>query len=747
MDSEDVYRLKNLLFTGCSTWENEYQLMCKKYNLNFIKDGILISWITDESLDTTKDKSDSYYIILKNMIDASFKTMYEYWTNEVVKNWITIFVQKKYPWFLCSIWNKYSEEYLQFLLEQSLSQFHVSNLFQINKNHSFSYFWNSSFWKNNEQVTVFFKRKGRFMKRELRSLIKYLASNLNNINNYYVDNIKESIIKSNTSLFKIFIEEFYKTEPCPCALIYWINGVTSLNNVNLLEWWISNYKFKFTHEEWYELFVNVHPYHLTHKLDKNYRSYEKTETLQVLLNALKENNINNPKIWQDLSIYVENEHSIFDIFAISNQGYSLIDFYFNELKQSVARTLQEDAHLDEPDNFFKTIPFEQLFQSIEKQNMSTEAWTPLTNAIRWGNGSTVSWLINKGSSIHTVSYTNNLRMSHNLLSLSMYNSDETVLQTIINHDLCKPYLKKWLSNGIVDIIVGITRPWIPTCFAFKKLQILHQTFGLNPYKEIIIPTLCRYLKINNTNELCNSNLIKFIGNIPGKLSSEYVYEIIYSNKQIDIHYKILNSLVNNGMYNLPKLYSLILASNAPNEWSLAIENILPFKKEITSITIPQKMQILKFWILRVYNPIDIRFIVNKMINFWNWNLNSFSTDLYLNNQCNPIQLLNWFYELMIFKFSYILDYRYILADISMNPHYQYLNTLYDGLLKLSRAFSVMTRFLKRKEKELHKDVHTKRKRMIYQMVTYPGKRSKFSHQSHILEEGSNVYQRMLECFS
>ena len=746
MDSQDVNRLKNLLFTGNNGWEKEYQLICRKYNLNILKDGLLLAWIKDDELKSGKERSDIYYHNLKNIIGASFTTLYEYWTKEVVHEWISTFVQKKYPWFLCNSWIHLSEDYQSFLLEQSLLHYHVSNLFQLTKTTSMITFWNSNFWKNQLNVNNFFYQKGRFMKREFSKIIKYLSSEMDKIDKNNIEIIKQSLVKTKSPLFKVLIEHFYQTtpNPCSCSIIYWLESIISQNSVSFLKWWVSKFKMDLNYIGWYHLFVKVHPYHLTHKLDKDYRSPEKTEMIRVLLEALKENNIDNPKIWQDLSIYVEDEHSLFDIFAISNEGHTLLSFYLDELKQSVCRTSQEDAHLDEPDNFFKTVPYEQLFQSIEKKNTSSEGWTPLTNATRWGNGSTVLWLINQGSSIHTMSYTNNLRMAHNLLSLSMYNSDESVLQQILNNPLCKPFLKKWLENCIVDVVVGITRPWIPICFALKKLQILNQNLGLSNYKEMLLTTICRYVKQQNTNDLCNNSLIIFVGNLQGKLSSEYAYDIIYSNKNCHNHLAILNTLVKNGMINLPKLYFLLLKSDAPDYWAMAVENFELFGKEIGNISVEAKQNIMHCWIYRQGNTQNIRYLLKKMTHDWKWNLKQFPRTYYycINYSYQPYQLLRWLYEAMIYNFPYILDYKSFY-----NSQYPFKNEFYTEIMKLTRAFSIMTRFLKRKEKELHKDVHTKRKRMIYQMVTYPGKRSKFSHQSHILEEGSNVYQRMLKCFS
>lgn len=743
MDSEDVYRLKKILFSGSNDWEKEYQLICRKYNVNILKDGILLTWIMEDELKSGKDRSDSYYRNLKNMIDASFTTLYEYWTKEVVKNWISIFVQQKYPWILCNSWSHLSGEYFEFLLEQSLLHFHVSNLFQITKNYPMITFWNSNFWKNQFNVNNFFYRRGRFMKREFVSLIKHLASDMDKIDNNNINIIKQSLVKTNSPLFKVFVEHFYQTNTCSSSIIYWLNTIISESNVNLLKWWVSKFKMNINYEEWYHLFVTVHPYHITHKLDKNYRSREKTEILHILLNAFKENNINNPKIWQDLSIYIEADHSLFDIFAISYEGYSLLSFYFDELKHSVCRTLQEDAHLDEPNNFFKTIPIEQLFQSIEKKNTSSEGWTPLTNAIRWGNGSTVLWLINQGSSIHTMSYTNNLRMAHNLLSLSMYNSDESVLQQILNHPSCKPFLQQWLNNCIVDIVVGITRPWIPTCFALKKLQILHNILGLSNHKESLLSSLCRYVKLQNTGDLCNNMLIQYIGNLPGKLSSEYAYDIVYNNKNYDMHLNMLNTLIENGMINLTKLYSLLLKSDVPTSWVMLLEYYYAFNIEIRNIPLKFKMDILQSWIYRHGDTPNIRYILNKMINGWGWNLNQFSRKYYnyINYSYTPQQLLKWFYEAMIYQFPYILDCSSIYVS-----NYPYQTEFANEIMKLTRGFSVMTRFLKRKEKELHKDVHTKRKRMIYQMVTYPGVFPICPYRGHVLKEGSMVYQRMLKCF-
>lgn len=224
-----TYEIHNLLRASLYNGEKDkWNELCSRQNVEVWKNDILLKMIQEQG--KQKYYSESHLQLLKYILQNNILPPQSYIEYQKSKQWITTFIDKKYPWFICNSWNHLSPNYIYHLYEESLYNFHMENLYELCNNMLIENLWISDFWLNAYHVKKFVHKIKK------KNDICFIKENLR----YFpFENIEKTIIFGeeiigNSSLFKVFI---YNSN---LDNIFFLKIIIKKHNVSLLKWFIKN---------------------------------------------------------------------------------------------------------------------------------------------------------------------------------------------------------------------------------------------------------------------------------------------------------------------------------------------------------------------------------------------------------------------------------------------------------------------------------------------------------------------------
>jgi hypothetical protein len=645
----------------------------------------------------------------------------------LVQSWIDVLVRLQLQWQFCGqMWIDASDRNVAHVLYACLKHYHTAGMQCLLKHGYIRNIWQSRFWENNANGRRFFQNNNRFMRRTIsrqlselpaehetvvaRSLIKnrreelvctYIQCNKRFSAQLLNECIKERL-DSTVSL--VMDSQLYHEQFC---IEDWFNFFVSAyntyrrSNVSAREAILSNLVEGF--KSYARSFQTYPPAELCWcrlclMLSNN------TTFLEVIVSCMTDADIVLSNILacmkQELVLWKQFDDTDSGTLA-GTTGTEVSGSVVSESEGTSDSDSQSDSEVSDSDSTSGTeysfheadghdepsISYVQMYENLHSGMQrngecgifqaleqvcgfrTDDTWPLICNALRWGSVSTVRWLIQHSSSLDTVCYSFSMNRTHNLLSLSMYNSSFNVMKTLL-FSLSQSELQKSLAFH-KDIFHGASRFPYDMCHKLNSLLYHCQRMRvdltgakggmLQSFWESNIDAYQRKSSVRR----CFQRIME----LPAVFGPEYIYGYIkcmfLSKHDVACFGILLDRLVTRcQMRNLPRLFFLLLHDGRENEANMVKRHPL-FKHEITCQSDRFRCSML-LYTLRLKREAEIEDWFKTMTKDWTWKLGSVIWEI-------GTEPLAWWAVAM--KYGLRMGF----VSVPQQPHHGKMKAAYDAL--------------------------------------------------------------------
>ena len=684
---------------------------------------------------------------LKRAIQDCIEEDRAYWSDEMCAEWIEVVVEHSLPWFICNSWNHLSCANVQRLYDESLRQYHTSNIHQLLRS-GLVESWSSTFWDGSNNTNHFFAHRnnaasGKFLKRFVRNHLSQ-SNPWGDAHSAAFINVIVALIQNERIALLKWLYDHDTTEFMHSLKFMELLVVHQCTD--LIEWIVERADgtvLQWTIPQWYSLFVAVHPYHISNRLDRHYRSPRKYRLLLQLL-LLFDQQRPSPSdaiSWTALCTYTEDHQCMLNFIAISYSGDALLQFIVDR----VAAELSAGEDSDPGAN-----PLSHAYRKIESEVISHEGWTPLANAARWGVPSTVCWLLEHDAAVDFTSYTYNSMLTHNLLSLACYNSIDGALGAILWHGRCTSHLYAWLETGYSDIIAGMCSPWITPAGAVVKLNAILDRI---PRAEYIKNRWLAAYDHHCASFRGDTTLVYSLLRIPGEITAtSSVYNwLIHSHNCGTPLPQLIAFMRENGLRDYAPLCSLLLPRGNAVPHGSVVEDVIigelarqdDFDASMRRATDPMKKALFFSWCMRMTSHSTrvadifekVRLSCQYIRERWQWDLGRLPSEVVhgiLQLRCIDRKSI---YEMLRSGFPPIIGPH---GDKNMSGHHVRNENQYR---RLGYCFTLLRRLLRRRIKQCRGDAVRAQRKLHFELLCCPPKPGRA-----LLTRGSPAFHTFLRKF-
>ena len=129
------------------------------YNIELWTTGFLFDHIERDVVYKTRERCDAHYELVRDLLVSSIEDDQLDWydDDDILQQWINLLVERKYPWFVCSVWNHLRPIAISFLHHASMVHCHTGNLHQLLRQGLIAHLWEDvDFMASLEQNSSFF---------------------------------------------------------------------------------------------------------------------------------------------------------------------------------------------------------------------------------------------------------------------------------------------------------------------------------------------------------------------------------------------------------------------------------------------------------------------------------------------------------------------------------------------------------------------------------------------------------------
>ena len=368
-------------------------------------------------------------------------------------------------------------------------------------------------------------------------------------------------------------------------------------------------------------------------------------------------------------------------------------------------------------------------------------WSPLAYATRYGNETTVKWLLQKKSYLSFIVNDYNENRTEDIISLAFLNKNKNVICTILDYT-GNNNLKKILNTHFKAVSVK---------YILNDTNLMYFTFLLNNNLVSGIKNEYIYTSFPIIKRKQNfKHILNILLNLDGPLKKCSINQILQDKSLSTAEFKYYSELSLQTVlnYDIPSVYYQLLCNLEIKDSHLKIfESQEKFQRTI-KYTIPslqkkiiEKICIRKLfnnslltaihqwgWKIRVFHDIDIVKIINCNLNFDKFVLSSQNYNLWK----------NYWYTLCKNGFPLIIDISIFEKSILGNE----INYL-KYFQRCMRSFRLMRRVVSKKERILRTIYTNQKKKVHFELLSFP----KQDNQRKIINNGSLIYQQMYIYFS
>lgn len=518
------------------------------------------------------------------------------------------------------------------------------------------------------------------------------------------------------------------------------------------------------YEEWIDIFNCIHPHRKKQNCSKNYRKEIKYRIFSLLLHYVP-----TPLIVAILQYEIEHPVyrstiNLLDLIGMTYNG----DRLFHTLR--FLKLKENNPH---------TNPAQSDLYRRGINALGNNRWTVLLNAIRWGSVKTVEYLLNDPlqqiwSSCKCVS----AHSTHTPLTLACYNSDERILQLILEHPKTKPFIVKWIWLT-EDLVFALTMncacpkfikqkfKWLMSMYVFEDKMILEKM------KNKLIRSIAE-MQRDNANATC---LFELIMSLEGQVHEMSLLNLlnVKSSRNIVYFLKIMMHLMKCDQLkeNFGNLYIEMLMMKGSINFSCEEQphqlmelchflknqsSEATFHHEMTKINMSIQHRYLRYCLLMEKKKnITLEQLKSHLLEMkhWNWCLKgcmivqySMILEFYQMSVAQPTGALWLLFVMGLFDAPIAIRIKYRLQEqlqplqpqfIHMDAHRKFMQYVYEFNDKKDRVYRFVYRYVKKWLKIHHRDYGTIKTILNHQIQHFMP-----NQKVPVLKKGSLKYQEAIE---
>lgn len=443
---------------------NRFMHYIESYNIELWKTRFLFETIERDDVLYTRDRCDAHYELVRDVLQKSIEEKSHNWdSDDIVEQWIHLLVERKYPWFVCSVWNHLRPTAVSILHHASMIHCHPGNLHQLVYQKLIAHIWEDvdflcNLGDQNDFFTCVEHTHKSFRKFFRKQLVHFPFDDVESVEALLSILVGLKCTKTLRCLLNCsHSADIYDADP------HLLFKLCRTHDAKLLDTALAHYSGPLTVGNWHRLFFNVHEEYITswkqHPLDNG----DTTVIFELLLHTAHERL--DAAEWLEL-IATTTNNSFLSLFMHCEQAATLLDIIHQHTIQAMEAVPADHITCFEMRNVqfhWSGFAKDSVLNVVDALSANINGWTAFANALRWGVLPSVRWFLDRCPNDEFL--TGSMRTAgmparrDNALSLALYNPEPKIYKQLLRFmETKKKEVTKWVlqDNGKL-VSIALTR--------------------------------------------------------------------------------------------------------------------------------------------------------------------------------------------------------------------------------------------------------------------------------------------------